>query len=102
MGCWVFINSEIVVTEDDSEGSEDKEQTAIVDSSAVMLYGLIHARYILSTKGIIEMYNKFKRGDFGACPRVYCDGQVSLYPHVRNSYFYAMNILMFLILIYLE
>ncbi|KAF2360980.1 Casein kinase II regulatory subunit [Trinorchestia longiramus] len=60
---------------DDSEGSEDKERTAMIDSSAVMLYGLIHARYILTTKGAIEMICKYKNGDFGTCPRVYCEGE---------------------------
>lgn len=40
------------------------------------LYGLIHERYILSSKGLHKMRNKFLNGIFGACPRVLCDRQL--------------------------
>lgn len=53
--------------------AQDKQEA--VEDSAITLYGLIHARYILSGPGMQRMCDKFQNCDFGRCPRIFCRGQ---------------------------
>ncbi|TKX22311.1 putative casein kinase II regulatory subunit [Elsinoe australis] len=46
----------------------------MIESSAELLYGLIHQRFITSRQGIQQMLEKYEHGHFGACPRVHCRG----------------------------
>ena len=63
-----------------SNASPDEEELenkrfAEVFAEASELYGLLHARYILTERGMALMREKFLNGNFGACPRVLCSGQ---------------------------
>ncbi|KIM39285.1 hypothetical protein M413DRAFT_447230 [Hebeloma cylindrosporum] len=46
-----------------------------LDVQARLLYGLIHARWIVTARGLTKMLEKYKRADFGRCPRVLCASQ---------------------------
>jgi casein kinase II subunit beta len=47
---------------------------SMIESSAELLYGLIHQRYITSRPGIQQMLEKYELQHFGHCPRVNCRG----------------------------
>jgi casein kinase II subunit beta len=47
---------------------------SMIESSAELLYGLIHQRYITSRPGIQQMLEKYELQHFGHCPRVNCQG----------------------------
>ncbi|KAK4770358.1 hypothetical protein SAY87_030890 [Trapa incisa] len=55
-----------------------EEQNELFESAAEMLYGLIHARYILTSKGMAAMLDNYKNFDFGRCPRALCYRQPCL------------------------
>ncbi|KAI9338381.1 casein kinase II, regulatory subunit [Zopfochytrium polystomum] len=66
-----------------------------VDSAARHLYGLIHARYVITTRGQLKMFEKVRHAEFGRCPRVLCHNQpvlpvgLSDIPGVRNVMLYC-------------
>lgn len=58
----------------DATKRSDLPNKSLLSHSAELLYGLIHARYIISKPGLTAMASKFERSEFGICPRYYCDG----------------------------
>lgn len=45
---------------------------SMIETSAELLYGLIHQRFITSRQGIQVMFEKYLSNQFGFCPRVNC------------------------------
>lgn len=42
------------------------------------LFGLIHAKFIVTNKGLSYAREKFLNGVYGQCPRIFCEKQVLL------------------------
>jgi casein kinase II subunit beta len=67
-----------IILDVESREQLSEQQHELVDSAAEMLYGLIHARYILTNRGMLAMLEKYKQGHFGRCPRYLCNNQQCL------------------------
>lgn len=73
----------------------DDEMREQIEKSARHLYGLVHARYITTTRGLSKMLEKYKRLDFGKCPRVACASHpllptgLSDLPHIQSVKLYC-------------
>lgn len=67
-----------LVTDALEEEPESSERD-LIEAQARLLYGLVHARYIVTSRGLAKMLEKYKRAEFGRCPRVLCYQQ-SLLP----------------------
>lgn len=65
----------IDIITDRYSGEFTDEESHNLEKMASHLYGLAHARYILTTRGMQKMIEKYKNSDFGRCPRVYCHMQ---------------------------
>lgn len=52
--------------------NQPKEIKQVLEENAKFLYALIHARFIITMRGLNKMLDKYRNGDFGFCPRVFC------------------------------
>lgn len=68
----------ILDLESPGEADLTPEQQGMVESAAETLYGLVHARFILTGRGMKLMEEKYKVAAFGRCPRVMCSGHAAL------------------------
>ncbi|EAU84859.2 casein kinase subunit II beta [Coprinopsis cinerea okayama7 len=71
---WKEAMEMVLDVEPEDEDASKIPDVSIVESSAEMLYGLVHQRYILTRAGLQAMAEKYENGMFGSCPRVYCVG----------------------------
>uniref|UniRef100_A0A7S4WJ58 Casein kinase II subunit beta n=1 Tax=Alexandrium monilatum TaxID=311494 RepID=A0A7S4WJ58_9DINO len=60
---------------DDQDDQMPEDQQPLVETAAQMLYGLIHARFILTSRGMAAMLDKYNAYVYGACPLVQCEGR---------------------------
>ena len=80
-----------MILDPETPEDDDLEDQRFLDiyQEAMDLYGLIHARFIISPKGQAIMREKFLNGTFGVCPRVLCSGQyvlpIGMSEHLRYS-----------------
>ena len=63
----------MVLDVEPEEESLKVPDVSIVESSAELLYGLIHQRFIITRQGLQQMVTKYEQAHFGYCPRVYCN-----------------------------
>ncbi|ETW47457.1 hypothetical protein PFMALIP_04538 [Plasmodium falciparum MaliPS096_E11] len=63
--------------DEDDEINRDSEEMYknkdMHEQNAACLYGLIHSRFILTSKGLALMREKYKSGIYGTCPSIYCE-----------------------------
>ncbi|KAL4066714.1 casein kinase II, regulatory subunit [Scleroderma citrinum] len=63
-----------LITDNLDDDIQDELRGAL-DVQARLLYGLIHARWIVTARGLAKMLEKYRKVEFGRCPRVLCQSQ---------------------------
>lgn len=78
-----------VITDNLKSDELTEQQRETLEYNARLLYGLVHARYIITARGLQKMLEKYKNADFGYCSRVFCQLQhllpVGLSDHIGVS-----------------
>jgi len=69
---------DLITDVDHDRGDLSDEHQEMVENDAGVLYGLIHARYILTNRGLHAMLEKYRAHAFGTCPRYHCNSQAVL------------------------
>ena len=65
----------IIDIENEESHNLTQEHQEMIENDAEVLYGLIHARYILTNRGLHAMLEKYRHNSFGSCPRYSCNFQ---------------------------
>eukprot|EP01084_Bolivina_argentea_P241362 405219_1 len=67
-----------LITDMDADEDVNPEEREIIESEADILYGYVHARFILTVRGLAKMRDKYMNREFGTCPRIACHEQMVL------------------------
>ena len=62
----------VILDEDDQDQLGDDE-SALLETATQMLYGLIHARFLQTSRGIQALYDKYSSGVYGTCWNDQCE-----------------------------
>lgn len=63
----IFLDDDILV--------DDRYMRSEIEKCSKFLYGMIHARFILTVPGMSKMLKKYENADYGCCPRTLCESQ---------------------------
>jgi len=65
-------------TDSESESSIDSQEDSDEEDlklNAIILYGLVHARFLMTNQGMHLAFEKYRLKVYGVCPNVACNGQ---------------------------
>jgi len=65
----------MILDYDENNDSDRESEKPLVDQAAQCLYGLIHARFILTVRGMASMFEKYNSYVYGSCPLLDCHAQ---------------------------
>ncbi|KAL5569700.1 hypothetical protein UlMin_026275 [Ulmus minor] len=75
VACYDYALDLVLDVDYSHDDSFTDEQKDLIEWAAEMLYGLIHARFIATSKGMSAMLEKYRKYQFGRCPRIHCNKQ---------------------------
>lgn len=65
----------LILDFEDQEEIMLEDTQPLIETAAQMLYGLIHARFIMTSRGMGLMLDKFNTYTYGECPLVDCEAE---------------------------
>jgi len=71
--CYEDALNMILDFDDQDDHRLQDDQQPLVETAAQMLYGLIHARFILTSRGMAAMLEKYNCYVYGKCPLTQCE-----------------------------
>lgn len=77
------LESATCLLDDDNDPKGVARQS--IEHAARDLYDLFHAKYVVSNDGLRAIMLRFRKGSFGQCPRVFCQGSNLLPVGLHNK-----------------
>jgi len=65
----------MILDYDDHDESQSDAHAPLIEQASQCLYGLVHARFILTTRGMAAMFEKYNSYIYGSCPLLDCHAQ---------------------------